>query len=113
MREGWVSSHEDLTPEQREGLEQAREILLRSPGPDMQGAPLLRRAAARRIEQMDGPLSFVGPCKILCAEGCDVPEGWEMIPIPMPRHAWDDIAVCPNEGCDLAFIVVEHNEGDG
>jgi hypothetical protein len=38
---------------------------------------------------------------------CDKPEGWEFGVVPRPRHAWGDVLCCPNEGCDLAFLVLK------
>lgn len=48
---------------------------------------------------------YVGPCKIDCEEGCDVPEGLVLAPVPRPRHRWGDVMPCPN--CDRAFLVVK------
>lgn len=61
-------------------------------------------------------MTLVGPCKIECDEGCNVPEGVELEIVPMPRHAWSDIIVCPNaraDGmtpCGLVFCVVDRGE---
>lgn len=49
---------------------------------------------------------LVGPCQIDCPEKCDVPEGCVLHPVPRPRHKWDDVLVCPNEGCGRAFLSV-------
>jgi hypothetical protein len=51
--------------------------------------------------------TFVGPCKLTCHLECEVPVGWELAPVPVPRHAWSDVLVCPNDGCELAFLVRE------
>lgn len=55
--------------------------------------------------------TYVGPCKLECPEACDVPEGVEMALVSVPRHAWSDVLVCPNEGCERAFLV-RHIDGD-
>lgn len=39
-----------------------------------------------------------------CPYDCDIPEGW--VETPPPRHRWDGMAFCPNEGCGRAFILL-------
>lgn len=54
------------------------------------------------------PDALVGHCKIPCGQfdgGCNVDAGTVLIPIPRPRHNWGDVIVCPNDGCDRAFLV--------
>ena len=53
--------------------------------------------------------AFVGPCKIDCDEGCDVPAGLVMAPVPRPRHARSDVLACPN--CERAFIIYKKPAG--
>lgn len=48
---------------------------------------------------------YVGPCEIECPEKCDVPDGVTIGMVPVPRHNWGDVVVCPNDGCERAFIV--------
>lgn len=52
---------------------------------------------------------YEGPCKIMCPLKCDVPEDVVMSEVPVPRHAWGDMLVCPHvdEPCGLAFLVAE------
>ena len=49
---------------------------------------------------------YVGPCKIACPEECTVPEGAEIAMVPVPRHNWSDVVVCPNGECERAFLVL-------
>lgn len=60
-------------------------------------------------------MDYTSPGTIDCKEKCDVPFGTVMIEVPVPRHAWTDVLVCPNEGCDRAFLCrrVEKVEGSG
>lgn len=44
--------------------------------------------------------------RIDCAEQCEVPTGVTLREVPRPRHAWGDVANCPNEGCGKSFLVV-------
>jgi hypothetical protein len=46
---------------------------------------------------------LVGPCKIDCEEGCDVPSGVRLGEVPPSRHQWSDVIVCPN--CRRQFLV--------
>lgn len=56
-------------------------------------------------------LVYEGPCEIDCDERCTVPEGATLTLVPVPRHAWADVFVCPNtreDGttpCGRAFFV--------
>jgi len=56
--------------------------------------------------------TYVGPCRIPCDQGCEVPVGTTLALVPVPRHAWDDVIVCPHtrdDGetpCGRAFLVV-------
>lgn len=50
--------------------------------------------------------TLFGPCKIDCALRCEVPAGVTFHPVPVPRHGWRDVAVCPNDNCGLAFLMV-------
>lgn len=50
--------------------------------------------------------------KIECALDCEIPGGMTAEEVPVPRHAWSDVVVCPNgvdEGleapCGRAFMV--------
>lgn len=49
---------------------------------------------------------FVGPCKIDCADGCDVPAGVTLSEVPTPRHTWTDVMQCPHDGCGRCFLIV-------
>lgn len=40
-----------------------------------------------------------------CDEKCEIPEGYRLVEVPRPRHAWTDVARCPNEGCERAFLI--------
>jgi len=42
-----------------------------------------------------------------CPLNCSMPPGVEMVEVPRPRHAWTDIAICPNEGCGKCFLMVK------
>lgn len=53
---------------------------------------------------MSGEL--VGPATMPCDLGCPVPAGVTLAPVPLPRHNWPDVLVCPNEGCGRAWLVV-------
>jgi len=52
----------------------------------------------------------VGPCVIDCPENCEVPEGLTLVEVPMPRHQWSDVLVCPNEGCDKALLITQRGD---
>ena len=55
---------------------------------------------------------LVGPTTIRCLNACDVPEGFEMVETPRPRHAWVDVVRCPNDRCDRAFLIVKRPGGE-
>lgn len=54
---------------------------------------------------------IVGPDTLPCEERCQVPEGVTMTGVPMPRHAWPDVLICPN-GCGRAWLVRETTSPD-
>lgn len=56
--------------------------------------------------------TFTGPTTIPCAQQCEVPKGARLAEVPRPRHAWGDVANCPNDGCERSFVVVANNQGD-
>lgn len=48
-----------------------------------------------------------GPGKLPCPDQCDVPPGTMIAEVPMPRHNWTDVIICPNEGCGRAWLVLQ------
>lgn len=57
---------------------------------------------------------YEGYCTIDCPLDCEVPEGYTLTEVPVPRHNWGDVKVCPNvpgedlpvgEECGKAFLV--------
>lgn len=54
---------------------------------------------------------YVGPTTIRCEEKCEVPAGVEMSTVPVPRHQWGDVFVCPND-CGRAFLILKGPEKD-
>jgi len=46
---------------------------------------------------------IIGPDTLPCEQKCEVPRGVTMTGVPMPRHAWADVLVCPN-GCGRAWL---------
>lgn len=51
-------------------------------------------------------IRYEGPCEIECEEKCEVPPGAVLSLVPVPRHDWGDVLVCPNDGCERAFMVI-------
>jgi hypothetical protein len=60
--------------------------------------------------------TYEGYCKIECPLECEVPEGYRLTEVPVPRHNWGDVKVCPNEAgvdfpegqeCGKAWLVSE------
>ena len=51
-------------------------------------------------------VGIVGPAKLPCELKCDVPEGVTLVGVPTPRHKWEGLIVCPNEGCGRAWMVL-------
>jgi hypothetical protein len=49
------------------------------------------------------PGAVVGPGSLPCEQSCDVPPGVTMVEVPVPRHAWTDVLVCPN--CGRAWLI--------
>lgn len=47
---------------------------------------------------------IVGPGTLPCDLHCDVPEGVTMRGLPVPRHAWPGVFVCPNN-CGRAWTI--------
>lgn len=56
--------------------------------------------------------SYVGPCEMDCPENCTVPDGVTIAWVPAPRHNWADVARCPNDGCERAFLVLTTASAD-
>lgn len=52
---------------------------------------------------------YVGPCRIDCEQGCEVPSGRTLTLVPAPRHQWSDVLVCPH-GCGRAFLIVPNGD---
>lgn len=52
-------------------------------------------------------MTYVGPTAVTCSQSCEVPEGWTLTEVPVPRHAWADVVVCPNGECGRAFLGTE------
>lgn len=55
--------------------------------------------------------------KVDCPLECDLPEDPEVVEVPVPRHSWSDVMICPNgteEGlpapCGRAFMVKESQQ---
>jgi hypothetical protein len=45
-----------------------------------------------------------------CGKKCEIPEGVILTEIfEKPRHRWDDIVICPHEGCNRMFLVLAKN----
>lgn len=42
-----------------------------------------------------------------CIEKCIFPKDAVLKEVPVPRHNWGDVLVCPNDGCGKAFLVVK------
>lgn len=40
-----------------------------------------------------------------CDERCEVPADLEMSEVPPPRHAWDGVVRCPNNGCGRWWLI--------
>jgi hypothetical protein len=40
-----------------------------------------------------------------CEQQCRIPEDVHLTPVPPPRHAWNDVIRCPNDGCERCFLV--------
>lgn len=55
---------------------------------------------------------YEGPCKLPCPQQCDVPAGVTLSLVPVPRHAWGDVLVCPTEDCGRALLVVSREKFD-
>lgn len=53
---------------------------------------------------------IVGPAELPCEAHCQVPEGVKLFPVPVPRHKWGDVVVCPN-GCGRAWLIIYEDEG--
>lgn len=49
-----------------------------------------------------------GPSVLDCPQQCEIPDGVTARLVPYPRHAWGDVKVCPNDGCGLAVLILEH-----
>jgi hypothetical protein len=47
-----------------------------------------------------------------CQLECIVPDGVTLEEVPVPRHAWGNVLVCPNEGCGKAFLVTVNQKED-
>lgn len=64
----------------------------------------MRRAlqAAFAVEEKDGEWHNAGGT-LPCDEKCYVPPNVDMTEVPRPRHAWSDIAICPN--CGRAWLM--------
>jgi hypothetical protein len=62
---------------------------------------------------MDADDMIVGPASLPCELGCKVPDGAKLVPVPMPRHTWSDVLVCPNKGCGRAWLVIVEDDGAG
>lgn len=45
--------------------------------------------------------------RIDCPQQCVIPEGAEVQEVPRPRHDWQDVVHCPNEGCSKSFLVIK------
>jgi hypothetical protein len=43
-----------------------------------------------------------------CPLHCALPD--DVVEVPRPRHAWDDVMLCPNDDCDRAFMVRTHED---
>lgn len=54
---------------------------------------------------------IVGPSTLPCEQECEVPAGVTMHGLPMPRHVWPGILVCPN-GCGRAWEAFETEVAD-
>jgi len=53
---------------------------------------------------------IAGPALLPCEQQCTVPAGTRLVEVPVPRHNWGDVLVCPNEGCGRAWLVVPEEE---
>lgn len=51
---------------------------------------------------------IVGPAKLPCERQCDLPEGVRATGVPVPRHNWGDVFVCPYD-CGRAWLI-KHDE---
>lgn len=49
---------------------------------------------------------YVGPTQLPCEQSCDIPEGLTVAIVPVPRHNWGDVFVCPND-CGRALLVIK------
>ena len=56
---------------------------------------------------------YVGPTTIRCPEQCEVPAGYSLSMVPVPRHNWGDVVVCPQDGCERAWLIVGRPEPSG
>lgn len=41
---------------------------------------------------------------IECVQNCTIPDGVTLTEVPVPRHDFSDVHVCPNDGCGRAFM---------
>jgi hypothetical protein len=53
---------------------------------------------------------LTGSAHIDCGQKCEVPEGVVVVEVPRLRHAWSDVASCPNDNCGRWFMVVQTKE---
>lgn len=51
---------------------------------------------------------YVGPCKMDCPNECDVPEGFTLFEVPVPRHNWGDVVACPHDDCGRALLITDN-----
>ncbi|MGW3321102.1 hypothetical protein [Streptomyces virginiae] len=42
-----------------------------------------------------------------CPQQCEIPEGADLREVPRPRHNWNDVINCPNDGCEKSFLVAQ------
>lgn len=61
---------------------------------------------------MGDPTAIVGPGHLPCETKCEVPAGYTMRGLPVPRHAWPGVLVCPND-CGRAWTVEETDASSG
>lgn len=55
----------------------------------------------------------VTPDRIDCTKACVIPADVRIAEVPVPRHNWGDVFVCPNDGCGRAFLVTSTLPADG
>jgi hypothetical protein len=56
-------------------------------------------------------VEWLGPTTISCGNACEVPAGVRLAEVPVPRHAWGDVVVCPHD-CGRAFLIMDRGAPD-